>query len=181
MARFTQLLLSLLLFSLLGACGNRNNETAYHDSPEKQKMLEQQRALYESNLAHWKATGLMNYEFTRSIDCDCEDKRDMVVSVVDGKIARAYYSNGEGNVNEGVSSNKLNAYVSINDFFKMIDDSIKRHYDVIDTQYNKEYGFPDSIHLLQNKDNKQTGIGFRVSKFNIRYTISFPPIQKQPQ
>ena len=180
MTRYTQLLLVLLLISVLSACETSNNEPTYHDSPEKQKMLEQQRALYESNLAHWKSTGLMNYEFTRSIDCDCEDKRDMVVSVVDGKIARAYYSNGQGNVNEGVSSNKLNAYVSINDFFKMIDDSIKRHYDVIDTEYNNDYGFPASIHLLQNKDNKQAAIGFRVSKFNIRYTISFPPIQKKP-
>jgi len=182
MTRLSLLVIIPLLF--ISACKGEHDDINL-DSPEKQKMLQYQRDQYQSNLARWKTVGILNYEFTRSIDCDCEDKRDMVVSVVNGRVDNAYFVNNKGNVNEGVSGSKLKDYVSIEDFFKMIDSAIDHHYDNVDVQYDKEYGYPAVMRLMQNKQQAQNRIGFSVSHFNIRYNISFPPLQtttssKQP-
>jgi len=169
-------LFPLVIF--LVACSANDNQSGFNDSPEKQKMLQQQRELFLANREKWRAANLLNYEFTRSIDCNCEDKRDMVVSVVNGQVDNAYLNNGSGKVNEGVSQRKLNEYVAIADFFKMIDNAIKHHYDVIDIQYDKEYGYPATMKLLQDNSKSQNSIGFRISNFNMRYTISFPALSK---
>lgn len=173
MTRSYLLVLIPLLF--LFACHSADQENTTQDSPEKQKMLRYQRDQYQSNLARWKSVGILNYEFTRSIDCDCEDKRDMVVSVVNGSVDKAYLVNGKGNINQGVGATELKDFVSIEDFFKMIDKAIDRHYDNVEVQYDKEYGYPSMMRLTQNKQQDQNSIGFSVNHFNIRYTISFPP------
>lgn len=182
MTRFKLPLIFLFLFFLV-SCNSDQGKTRYNDSPEKQKMLQQQRDLYQSNLARWKTVGIMNYEFTRSIDCDCEDKRDIVVNVVNGRVDNAYLVNGKGNVNEGVGGKKLKEYVSIEDFFSMINNAIDHHYDDVDVKYDKDYGYPAKINLVPstqsdlNNTGKEIKIGFNISNFNIRYTISFPPVE----
>jgi len=175
MIRLSALLPTLAIMSLM-ACGDTSQ---YHDSAEKQKMLQQQLELFNTHKAKWRAANLLNYEYTRSIECNCEDQRDVVVSIVDGQVDNAYFNNGSGKVNESLIRSKYNEYVNIEDFFRMIKNAIQHHYDVIDIKYNEEYGYPTDMKLVQDNTKTQNAIAFHIGEIKMRYTISFPPQQQK--
>ena len=158
------------------ACSD-TSQPGYNDSAEKQSMLRDQRELYDTNFKKWESANILNYEFTRAVDCQCNDKRDMVVNVVDGAIDSAYYVNGQGKVNEGVVDPEHSQYASIGALFKLVDSAIKHHYDNVDVSYDKDYGYPAVIQLLPNNSEKQNFLRFQVNNFNVRFTISFPSPQ----
>jgi hypothetical protein len=62
----------------------------------------------------------------------------------------------------------------------MIDFAIKHHYDYVDASYDKDYGFPTAMNFIVNNQEKGDGVSYKIHDFNIRYTISFPPINSKP-
>lgn len=175
----SRLALLILLASvlLLSAC---SQDDPYANEPEQKKqMLAQQRALFDRHFAQWQASPLQNYTFTRSIECKCQEQRDLVISVVEGRVADAYYLN-QGTENEATSKEKAKKFSTINDFFHMIDFAIKHHYDHVEASYDSDYGYPTAMNFVVNNQAKSDGVNYRIHDFNIRYTISFPPITAQP-
>ena len=128
----------LLLFSLVGIFLVSCNEVKNIKEP---KSLEYKK--YLKNYTLWKKQNIKNYSFKVKKDCSCKKTPPTKVVVKDGFISKAI------NLETKKPIKNLDSLNSIDDYFVIIDKSLKKGFD-IKTNYSSKYHYPKKIVIDNN-------------------------------
>ena len=111
----------------------------------------------------WFSLNIENYEMIQQISCFCfpyefnlpksiKVENDEIV-LIDGKDPK-----------ETVG---YESFYSINSLFYFIESKLKENPDIYEINYNKEYGFPESIYFDMSEKIADEEIGYYISDFKI--------------
>lgn len=111
----------------------------------------------------WKSLNISNYTMIQQISCYCfpEDFVLPKTIVVEGDIIKTI---------NGFSPSQtigFESFYSINEIFQFIDSKLDKEPEFYDIEYNKEYGFPNSIWFDMSRMLADEEIGYYITEFKI--------------
>lgn len=111
----------------------------------------------------WFSLNIENYEMIQQISCFCfpyefnlpksiKVENDEIV-LIDGKDPKETFG--------------YESFFSINSLFYFIESKLKENPEIYEINYNKEYGYPESIYFDMSKMIADEEIGYYISDFKI--------------
>jgi len=123
-------LLSILLLILIAGCNSSDNESVVE-------------ADFKKNLTLWKQQGVVDYQITTSILCNCLPRGKVVNLIEQSQLTRAFYSNtGVYLIGDDLSLQK-----PIDGYFAIIREAIDSDAASINVTYHDTLGFPTRISI----------------------------------
>lgn len=143
---------ALLLGALLVAgCGGSSDSSKETDQSQLDK-----------NERLWEASSVDGYQYTIHTSCFCFPEEDVVVLVVDGEVASAFYTPS------GVflSGDRLAATRNIEGLFDLIQNIIIDDIDDdLEVEYDETFGYPSRININISQQASDGGVTYTIFDF----------------
>ena len=116
----------------------------------------------EANREKWTAQGITHYSFNLAVGCFCVFRNQMplAIEVKDGKVISILDNAGQP---VPQFAETFDSYNTIEKLFSKLNDKA----DKITVEYNKQYGYPESIYIDYIEKAVDDEISFTVSNFTV--------------
>jgi len=125
-------------------------------------------AALQAAKAKWAAAGVESYSFVVSYSCFCFSRETVtpaLVNVRKGEIRRATYTARVPGHPDGRVPRDNRLRVTVQDLFRMIEDSLHSDSELIIAKYDETLGFPVQLAIDDVPEMSDSDYGYEVSRF----------------